>query len=88
MFMERPIQYITQKGKVYFMQRDERMDERVAQQYVDMSSIDKGPRPFFSDLQHPHFYDENGQRIENWEEAMAESPEGSEPEGNTLERKS
>jgi hypothetical protein len=84
--MKRPIHYIIQKGKSFFMRRDERMDERVAKQYVDMSSIDKRPRPFFSDLQNPPFYDENGQHIENWEEAMAESPEESEQEGSEPER--
>jgi hypothetical protein len=67
------------------MRRDEWRDDRVAEMYVDMSNIDKGPRPFFSDLQHPPFYDEHGRRIENWEEEMAKLPEGSEPEGGEPE---
>lgn len=86
--MKRPIHQITQKGKVYIMRRDERADARVAEQYLDMSSIDKGPRPFFSDLKHPPFYDENGRRIENWEDEMTKLPEGSEPEGDSLKKKS
>ncbi|KAJ5102053.1 hypothetical protein NUU61_004275 [Penicillium alfredii] len=78
--LKRPIHLITQKGSGYIMRRDKRADARVAEQYLDMSSIDKGPRAFFSDLKHPPFYDKNGRRMENWEEVMADSPEGSEPE--------
>ncbi|KAJ5854673.1 hypothetical protein N7534_007216 [Penicillium rubens] len=63
---KRPIHYITQKGKVYIMRRDERLDAKVAQRYVHMNGVDKGPRPFFSDLKHPPFYNQHGQRIENW----------------------
>lgn len=85
---KRPIHQITQKGKVYIMRRDERADARVAEQYLDMSSIDKGPRPFFSDLKHPPFYDENGRRIEDWEDEMAELSEGSEPKGDGPKKKS
>ena len=81
---KRPIHYITQKGKVYIMRRDERLDAKVAQRYVHMSSVDKGPRPFFSDLKHPPFYNQHGQRIENWEE-IYKLPEGSEPEGSEPE---
>ncbi|CAG8886308.1 unnamed protein product [Penicillium egyptiacum] len=65
---KRPIHQITQKGKVYIMRRDERLDVKVAQRYVHMSTVDKGPRPFFSDLKDPPFYNEHGRRIESWEE--------------------
>jgi hypothetical protein len=65
---KRPIHAITRKGKVYIMRRDERADKDVAQQYAHMSSIDKGPRPFFSDLADPPFYNEHGRRIERGEE--------------------
>ena len=86
--MKRPIHMITQKGKLYIMRRDERMDAMVVQDYLEKSSIDKGPRPFFSDLKHPPFYDEHGRRIENWEDEVAESPEGSEAEEDDLQKKS
>ncbi|KAF3016958.1 hypothetical protein E8E15_004767 [Penicillium rubens] len=81
---KRPIHYITQKGKVYIMRRDERLDAKVAQRYVHMNGVDKGPRPFFSDLKHPPFYNQHGQRIENWGE-IYKLPEGSEPEGSEPE---
>jgi hypothetical protein len=64
---KRPIHMITRKGKVYIMRRDERRDEDVANQYTRMSSIDKGPLPYFSDLTDPPFYSD-GRRIERGEE--------------------
>ena len=39
-----------------------------------MSSIYKGPRPFFSDLAVPPFYNEHGRRIESWEEGYVPLP--------------
>lgn len=75
--LKRPIHSISRKGKVYIIRRDQRVDDRVAGHYLDMGSIDKGPRPYFSDLQNPPYYDENGQRIENWREWLGKSPERS-----------
>ncbi|KAG2420026.1 hypothetical protein HFD88_004824 [Aspergillus terreus] len=76
---QRPIHYIIQKRRLFYVRRDERADQQVAGQYSWMSCLDKGPRPFFSDLANPPVY-HNGRRIEDFK-AVA-SPEGSDAEGN------
>ncbi|KAJ5151730.1 hypothetical protein N7492_010025 [Penicillium capsulatum] len=72
--LKRPIHMITRKNKVFFIRRDERADARVHQQYMQRSSIDKGPRPFFHDSRHPPVFDENGRRLVEWEELTERHP--------------
>lgn len=64
------------------------MDERGAYQYSQMSSVDKGPRPFFSELANPPWYDEHGLRFHSWKEmAEARPPKQSAPQGYGIEEK-
>ncbi|KAJ5587063.1 uncharacterized protein N7459_002828 [Penicillium hispanicum] len=72
--LKRPIHTITRKNKLFFIQRDTRADARVLQQYLHRSSIDKGPRPFFHDAQHPPVFDGNGHRMIEWEELTDRFP--------------
>ena len=51
--LERPIHEVTKSGNTYHLRRNKRMDEVVAASYTNMHSLDKGPRPYFSDSMYP-----------------------------------
>lgn len=72
--LKRPIHMIRRKNKVFIIQRDPRADAEVLQEYLHRSSIDKGPRPLFSDLKHPPVFNENGHRMIEWEELTSSQP--------------
>ncbi|KAH8428168.1 uncharacterized protein LDX57_005873 [Aspergillus melleus] len=68
-----PIHFITRKHKVFLMRRDPRVDAQAFEQYLQLSSSDKGPWPLFYDMRHPPFY-EGGRRLIEYEELTSSSP--------------
>jgi hypothetical protein len=52
----RPIHTIVKSGDSYRMIRHQGLDKRVAQRYAELQSVDKGPRPYFTDSRNPPFY--------------------------------
>lgn len=52
----RPIHTIVKSGDSYGMIRHQGLDKRVAQRYAELQSVDKGPRPYFTDSRNPPFY--------------------------------
>ncbi|KAH7318082.1 hypothetical protein B0I35DRAFT_431276 [Stachybotrys elegans] len=76
---ERPVHIITHRAKVFHVRRAERrIEARVADEYRRTAKLDKGPRPFFTDLQNPPIYD-LGRRLEA-------PPPGEDPEEEELDR--
>jgi hypothetical protein len=61
--LEQPIHVISNRGNVYWIRRNERMDGTVAAIYKRLQDSDKGPRPYFCDLLNPPLYD-RGRRID------------------------
>ena len=62
--LERPVYMITRRAKVFYVRRSDKMVEsRLASRWRHTGERDKGPRPFFVDLENPPIYD-GGVRLE------------------------
>ncbi len=84
--LKQPVHEISQRGNVYYMRRNEKVDARVAAEYMRMGSSDKGPRPFFADTMNPPVY-VDGRRIEGSSggQGKEDEPESDEPVEGRLE---
>lgn len=84
----RPIYLITKRGDIFIARRAPRMDEIMAERFEDIQDYDKGPRPYFTDMQNPPLYVlPDGKRIEApWgERAENELEDGSDDDSKENE---
>ncbi|KAL2208327.1 hypothetical protein CC79DRAFT_1334078 [Sarocladium strictum] len=85
--LEQPVHMAVRRGKVFFVQKgDENLQQRVIAQYRQFREVDKGPLPYFRDLENPPVYD-GGVRLERAEGAgpgpvLDVSPSDEEDEGD------
>ena len=76
--MQQPVHMISTRGTIYHVYRDKKLDAMIAARFIRYRETDKGPLPYFSDLQNPPLY-VDGRRLERpstWSDSGPEKEKG------------